>query len=85
MFIDRNYQLLLSLPLKITLKDFLTLKDFQICPEDMDFNSGLLLTIFAFFLKDFLISTKNLSRADSVIFRRCFRSSSLSLSRRSTK
>ena len=62
MLIDRSYQLLLSLPLKIfqqqsafLLLDFLTLKDFQICSEDMDFfktfNSGILRTIFVFFLK----------------------------------
>ena len=42
------------------------------------FNSGLFLTIFVFFSQNFLISTKNLSGAAIVIFRRCLRSSSLS-------
>ena len=41
------------------------------------FNSGLFLTIFVFFSQNFLISTKNLSGAAIVIFRRCLRSSSL--------
>ena len=41
------------------------------------FNSGLLLTIFVFFSQNFLISTKNLSGAAIVIFRKFLRSSSL--------
>ena len=55
-------------------------KDFQRCPEDTAvFDSGLFFTIFMFFFSKFLINTKNLSSAAILIFRRCFRSNSLSV------
>ena len=81
--------LLPSLPWKMfqrkwtfSILDFLTLKDFQRCPEDVvvfkTFNSVLLLTTFMFFFpQNFLINTKKIIRRTIFIFRRYFRSSSL--------